>query len=154
MNKFKNYLLMAAGFAVLAAVVSAITAGPAIAQAVKTALVHDVGVTTVLTDTFVTSKDPDGANNPAIELDTSGAKTIRVNVSSSSCGLCSNVQVQVYSDFTLIDLMTLKTGFPPDPATAASRVYEVPAMKLQLRFANLGAGATNSTKVTVLARSN
>ena len=42
MNKFKNYILMAGGFALLAAVVSGITAGPAIAALVKAALVQNV----------------------------------------------------------------------------------------------------------------
>jgi len=42
MNKFKNYVLMAAGFAVLAAVISGVIAGPAIAQAVKAALVKNI----------------------------------------------------------------------------------------------------------------
>lgn len=42
MNKFKNYIWMAAGFAILAAVISGIAAAPAIAQAVKAALVKNV----------------------------------------------------------------------------------------------------------------
>ena len=42
MNNFKTYILMATGFAVLAAVVSGIAAGPAIAQIVKSALVKNV----------------------------------------------------------------------------------------------------------------
>jgi hypothetical protein len=42
MNNFKNYIFMAAGFAVLVAVVSGITAGPAVAALVKAALVQSV----------------------------------------------------------------------------------------------------------------
>ena len=42
MNKFKNHILMASGFALLAAVVAGVTAGPVIAQAVKAALVKNV----------------------------------------------------------------------------------------------------------------
>ena len=41
MNRFKNYVWMA-GFAILVAVVSGITAGSAVAQAVKAALVRDI----------------------------------------------------------------------------------------------------------------
>jgi hypothetical protein len=42
MNRFRNYVLMAAGFAVLAMVVGVFSAGPAIAQAVRAALVSNV----------------------------------------------------------------------------------------------------------------
>jgi hypothetical protein len=42
MEKFKNYVLMAAGFAVLAAVISGFAAAPAIAALVKAALVKNV----------------------------------------------------------------------------------------------------------------
>jgi hypothetical protein len=42
MNKFKDYVLAAAGIAALVAVVSAIIAGPAIAQAVRAALIKNV----------------------------------------------------------------------------------------------------------------
>ena len=42
MKTFKGYILMATGFAVLGAVVSGITAGPAIAAAVKAALIQNV----------------------------------------------------------------------------------------------------------------
>jgi hypothetical protein len=42
MNKFKNYILMAAGFAVLVGMVAGITAGPAIAQVIKSALVKNI----------------------------------------------------------------------------------------------------------------
>jgi hypothetical protein len=42
MNRLKNFALMAAGFGILAAVVSGITAAPAIAQLVKAALVKNV----------------------------------------------------------------------------------------------------------------
>ena len=42
MNKVKDYLLTAAGLAILVAVVSAIIAGPAIAQVVRATLVQDV----------------------------------------------------------------------------------------------------------------
>jgi hypothetical protein len=42
MNKFRNYLLTATGIVFLTAVVSGITAGPAIAQIVKAALVRNV----------------------------------------------------------------------------------------------------------------
>jgi hypothetical protein len=42
MNRLKNYVLMAAGFAVLAMTVGAFTAGHAIAQAVRAALVSNV----------------------------------------------------------------------------------------------------------------
>jgi hypothetical protein len=42
MNRFKNYVLMAAGFAVLAMVVGVFSVGPAIAQAVRAALVSNV----------------------------------------------------------------------------------------------------------------
>lgn len=42
MNKFKDYLLTAEGLAILVAVVSAIIAGPAIAQVVRATLVQDV----------------------------------------------------------------------------------------------------------------
>ena len=42
MNRFKNYAMMAAGFTVLAAVIAGITAGPAIAAAVKAALIKNV----------------------------------------------------------------------------------------------------------------
>jgi hypothetical protein len=42
MKTFKGYILMATGFAVLVAVVSGITAGPAIAAAVKAALIQNV----------------------------------------------------------------------------------------------------------------
>jgi hypothetical protein len=58
MNKFKNYIWMAAGFVVLAAVVSGVTVAPAVAQMVKAALVRDVDnpalqpVAIPLTDTF------------------------------------------------------------------------------------------------------
>jgi hypothetical protein len=40
MNKFKDYLLTRAGLAILVAVVSAIIAGPAIAQVVRAASVQ------------------------------------------------------------------------------------------------------------------
>lgn len=42
MNRFKNYVLMAAGFAVLVMTVGVFTAGHAIAQAVRAALVSNV----------------------------------------------------------------------------------------------------------------
>ena len=42
MNRFKNQILLAAGFAVLAGVISGITAAPAIAQAIKAALIKNV----------------------------------------------------------------------------------------------------------------
>ena len=42
MNRFKNQILLAAGFAVLAGVISGVTAAPAIAQAIKAALVKNV----------------------------------------------------------------------------------------------------------------
>ncbi|MBZ5618860.1 MAG: hypothetical protein LAQ69_09085 [Acidobacteriia bacterium] len=42
MNRFRNYVLMAAGFAVLAMVVGVFSVGPAIAQAVRAALVSNV----------------------------------------------------------------------------------------------------------------
>jgi len=42
MNRFKNYVWMAAGFAVLAAVVSGIVAAPGVAQLVKAALLKNV----------------------------------------------------------------------------------------------------------------
>ncbi len=42
MNRFKNYVLMAAGFAVLVMTVGVFSAGPAIAQAVRAALVSNV----------------------------------------------------------------------------------------------------------------
>jgi hypothetical protein len=42
MNRFRNYILMAAGFAVLVMVVGVFSAGPAIAQAVRAALVLNV----------------------------------------------------------------------------------------------------------------
>ena len=42
MNRFKNQLLMAAGFAILAGLISGITAAPAIAAAIKAALVKNV----------------------------------------------------------------------------------------------------------------
>src|SRR5579871_4114317 len=42
MNRFRNCVLMAAGFAVLALVVGVFSAGPAIAQAVRAALVLNV----------------------------------------------------------------------------------------------------------------
>src|SRR5271169_2061592 len=42
MGRFRNYIVMATGFAFLIAVVSGITAGPAIAQIVKAALVKNV----------------------------------------------------------------------------------------------------------------
>jgi len=42
MNRLKNQILLAAGFAVLAGVISGITAAPAIAQAIKAALVKNV----------------------------------------------------------------------------------------------------------------
>jgi hypothetical protein len=42
MNRFKNYVLMAAGFAVLSVVMGAFAVGPAIAQAVRAALVSNV----------------------------------------------------------------------------------------------------------------
>jgi len=42
MNRFKNQILLAAGFAVLAGVITGITAVPAIAQAIKAALVKNV----------------------------------------------------------------------------------------------------------------
>jgi hypothetical protein len=42
MNRFRNYVLMAAGFAVLVLVVGVFSAGPAIAQAVRAALVSNV----------------------------------------------------------------------------------------------------------------
>ena len=42
MNRFRNYVLMAAGFAVLVMVVGVFSAGPAIAQAVRAALVSNV----------------------------------------------------------------------------------------------------------------
>jgi hypothetical protein len=42
MNRFRNYALMAAGFAVLVVVVGVFTAGPVIAQAVRAALVSNV----------------------------------------------------------------------------------------------------------------
>ncbi len=42
MNRFKNYLWMAAGFTVLALAISAFTPGSALAQIVKAALVKNV----------------------------------------------------------------------------------------------------------------
>jgi hypothetical protein len=42
MNQFKNYVLMAGGFALVATVVGVFTAGPAIAQALRAALVSNV----------------------------------------------------------------------------------------------------------------
>jgi hypothetical protein len=42
MNRLRNYVLMAAGFAVLVMVVGVFSAGPAIAQAVRAALVSNV----------------------------------------------------------------------------------------------------------------
>jgi hypothetical protein len=42
MNKFKYHILIASGFSLVAAVVAGVTAGPAIAQAVKAALVKNV----------------------------------------------------------------------------------------------------------------
>jgi hypothetical protein len=42
MKRLKNQILMALGFAVLAGVISGITAGPAIAQAIKAVLVKNV----------------------------------------------------------------------------------------------------------------
>jgi hypothetical protein len=42
MNRFRNYVLMAGGFAVLVLVVGVFSAGPAIAQAVRAALVSNV----------------------------------------------------------------------------------------------------------------
>lgn len=42
MNKFKSYVWMAAGFAVLVVVVAGITSAPAIAQIVKAALIKNV----------------------------------------------------------------------------------------------------------------
>jgi hypothetical protein len=42
MNRFKNQILLAASFAVLAGVISGITAAPAIAQAIKAALIKNV----------------------------------------------------------------------------------------------------------------
>jgi len=42
MNRFRNYVLMAAGFAVVLVVVVALSAGPAIAQAVRAVLVSNV----------------------------------------------------------------------------------------------------------------
>ena len=42
MNRFRNYVLTAAGFAVLATVVGVFSAGPAIAQLAKAALVKNV----------------------------------------------------------------------------------------------------------------
>jgi len=42
MNRFKNQILLAAGFAVLAGVISGITAAPAIAAAIKAALIKNV----------------------------------------------------------------------------------------------------------------
>src|SRR4051812_19831243 len=42
MNHFKNQILLAAGFSVLTGVISGITAAPAIAAAVKAALVKNV----------------------------------------------------------------------------------------------------------------
>ena len=42
MNRFKNHLLLAAGFAVLAGIIGGITAAPAIAQVIKAALIKNV----------------------------------------------------------------------------------------------------------------
>src|SRR5437868_3030599 len=41
MNKFKNYVVMAAGFAVLAAVISGVMAAPAIAALAKAAVIQN-----------------------------------------------------------------------------------------------------------------
>ena len=42
MNRLKNQILLAAGFALLAGVISGVTAAPAIAQAIKAALIKNV----------------------------------------------------------------------------------------------------------------
>jgi hypothetical protein len=117
--------------------------------------VHEVGTTSVLTDQFLTSTDTLGSNNPVITLDTSAAKTIRINASNGNCSPCSSVRVDVYSgtgpppfESILIDQFTVSTPFG-----TASHVYEVPGTSIRLQVANTAAGV-NSVHLVVLARSN
>ncbi len=89
--------------------------------------------------------------NPVITSDVSGAKTIRLNVDNGSCVPCSEVDVKVFSNNILIDVIKVE---PNTGIEVATRVYEVPGTVLQLKFANPAPGFINRLRVEVFARSN
>ena len=117
--------------------------------------VRSADTTTLLANNMsLTSTAVDSANNGSISLDTSAAKTVRLNAAFGSCGPCTPVRVEVYSNNFLIDQFTLTAGFSPDPNAFASRVYEVPGTTLRIGVANTAPGGQNSPRFTVAARSN
>src|SRR5262245_49431910 len=93
--------------------------------------VHEVGTTSLLYQPEITSTSTDALNH-TVTLDTSAAKTIRLNAEINSCGPCSPVRVSVLSSFALVDQFTINNGSFPDPGISISRVYEVPGPSLTL----------------------
>jgi hypothetical protein len=110
--------------------------------------------TTALADQFVLITDLIPANNPIVgPLDVSSAKTIRVQVSRSSCTGCGPMLVEVLSGSFPLEILELPGGVG-GTSPFATRVYDVPGTSLRLRFANAVAGQSNSLLVRVFARAN
>ncbi len=110
--------------------------------------VREVGTTFVLLNDILTSTSQNELSNPTVTLDTSAAKTIRLNATLGNCAPCSPVSVLVFSNSQQIDQFTIDIAF------FVSRVYEVPGTSLSLHLFNTAPGASNTSHLTVLARSN
>jgi hypothetical protein len=117
--------------------------------------VRAADTTTLLVENSTLASTSTSGGNQSLHLDTSAAKTIRLNANLGSCGPCSPVRFDVYSNNSLlIDQFTITPNVGQDPAAYASRVYEVPGTSLSVFVSNTQAGAQNFPRVTVAARTN
>jgi hypothetical protein len=108
---------------------------------------------------FIDVTSPTSGNHGTAQVDVSDFKEVRVSVSRSSCGPCSQIQVSVFGvtalgKFFQMDEFVANQGAGGDTFPWASRTYSVPGSKLQVALRAVEGGTSNSTLVTIVGRGN
>jgi hypothetical protein len=107
---------------------------------------------------FIDVTSPTGGNHGTGQVDVSDFKEVRVSVSRSSCGPCSQILVAVFGITALgksfqMDEFVANQG-AGDAFPWASRTYSVPGSKLHVSLRAAEGGTWNSVQVTVVGRAN
>ena len=109
-------------------------------------------------DQFVTVDTPVFGNHAIGPVDVADFKEVRVSVSRSSCGPCSQVEVMVRGltaggrSFQIDQFVADQAGNNDFPW--ASRTYSVPGSKLVVSLRALNGGTSQSVLVAIVGRAN
>jgi hypothetical protein len=99
-----------------------------------------------------------GGNHGTGQVDVSDFKEVRLSVSRSSCGPCSQIEVEVYGitangrQFQIDQYVADQS--PTGSFPWSSRTYSVPGSKLQVSLRAVNGGTANSALVTIVGRAN